>query len=145
MVVVGGLATVIVGVAFTIFVLLFILMPIIALHVHLVTTVEYENNYNNAQLGLLVLLSSTEKVGNKDVPISEKIAENIDKPQNLVSLKPKLEKLFGCYKLKTETCDEQKGTILLKSDNCNAKNYCASSIVVQPYGQYSKVISLVID
>ncbi len=140
MVVAGALAIPLLGVAFTIFLMLFILIPVVALKVNLVTTVEFENEYNNAQLGLLVFMSSTETVNGKEQTVSETIANHIalNDPSDISFLNSKLSKMFTCYKL-----SDEKETLLQSS--CEPKKSTAKTVVALPYGRYTSIISLVID
>ena len=139
--VIAGLAFVVMGVVFTVFVLMFVLMPIIALKVNLVTTIEYENNYNDAQTGLLVFLSSTENLNGEDKPISEILANHIvfNNPSDINFLNDKLNRMFNCYKLSDET------QVLLEKKNCALSDAEGKAAITLPYGEYARILTLVVD
>jgi hypothetical protein len=130
----------IVGTMISFSMILVVIIPLIVLKIHLVEEVSYEFKYDNAQLALLTLLSST--YNNK--PISDIIAENLtlgNYPNIEKILSSKLNRISSCYKLSTETID------IIKSANCEASKFRAEANVALPYSKekLAEKIILVID
>lgn len=129
----------VIGAMISIGMILVVLIPLVFLKVHLVEEVNYEFKYDNAQLALLTLLSST----HDNEPVSEIIGEHLtlgsysDIDQILSN---KLNKISDCYKLSTETIE------LAKSAKCEASKFKAEADIALPYNEtVVKKLILVID
>ena len=107
----------------------------------IVRTVEFEYKYNNAQLALLTLLSTT----HDGKTVSEIIGEHIvlNQPDNLdLILKEKLDKIVEskCYELSIPSKS------LVKSPRCEPEEYTAKTRIALPYGsKLTEELTLVID
>ena len=136
----NALSMVMMGVIFTIFIILFVFIPFVTLQSKLVATVVYENNYNSALLGLRIFLSSTVTSGGETRTVSDILATHIafNDPSDITFLKSKLDALFKCYELQNE-----KG-ILLKAEDCTPSQAEAKSEIVLPVAGKS-ILTLVIN
>ncbi len=138
---IAALTIALIGLIFTITVVGMVLLIPFSLKVHLVKTVDLQYKFDNSQLALLSLLSSTQN-GKK---ISQIIGEHIvlGEPKNLNFLNDKLERivLSECYKLST------KSGILVESPFCDPDEYSTRTMIVLPYNQEKLVeeIELVIN
>jgi len=129
-------------VMFTLTVINLILIPT-SLRRGIVRVVEYEYNYNNAQLALLTLLSTTQD----GEPLSKFIAEHIvlNEPDNIEDiLKEKLDKIVEskCYELSIPS----ESLIKSSEPDCDPKDYTAKARIALPYGsRLTEEITLVIN
>lgn len=141
----GLVVMVIAGAVLSVLAIMIMILPVLTLRVHFIETVNFENNYNNAQLGLTALLATTDKSGNsvRDLVtnyVVEKDSASLDAVKSVA--KDKLDKLkqsgtINCYELKIGE------DIIVSKQNCETK-YSARTLVAAPYGDYTKIISLAI-
>jgi len=117
-----------------------LLATAIFLRVQLINQIELKYEFNNAQLVLLTLLSSTHN-GEK---ISKLLAEHIilNEPSNVDFLKIKLDKLVDskCYRLSTSS-----KTIIESKDisECSFESRSQTALIL-PYSQ-EKVVELILE
>jgi hypothetical protein len=137
----GQIEWALIGPIVTVGMVMVIIIPIIFLRVHLMEWVKYEFNYNNAQLTLLTLVSSTYE---KRI-VSEIISEHLvlkNNPDIGKILSSKLDKIVPskCYKLTASD-------ITLVESSCKASKYFASTKIVFPFNgkEVGTDLELVID
>lgn len=146
-----GIELALVGIIFTIGAVFFIIIPVIALKIHIIQVIELQYKYNNAQLTLLTLLSLTEtdSIDGKTKPISQIIAEYVavsPKPDKSF-IKTKLDKMveskiMECYILTSE----KAGELANNTDNCNPSKYNGNAVISLPYdSQLTDKLTLVMD
>jgi len=118
---------------------LIVIMPILFLKVHLVQTVEFEYNYNNAQAALntLLALTETDTVDGQVKPASRIIAEYVTIQDasagspDIGFLQTELDRMvdgriFQCYKLTS------KSGFTLAESSCTAGKYRAYISISTP-------------
>ncbi|NCN38983.1 MAG: hypothetical protein COY38_03190 [Candidatus Aenigmarchaeota archaeon CG_4_10_14_0_8_um_filter_37_24] len=100
--------------------------------------IQYEENYENTQMILISLLTSTYD----GKTVQELIGDNLafGQPDDLTFLKDKLDKLVEgrCYKLSTPS------KVLAKSSGCTPKEYTSSVNITLPYNPDKLVENLVL-
>jgi len=121
----------------TIALIIVIVVSSFFLRIHLVEILEYEQRYNNAQLGLISLLSST----HENKKIIEIIAEyeafgRYDNIEEILT--NKISKFSNCYSLSIQD------KTLAKSAECEPGMYVARVKIPLPNGEV-KILRLVME
>lgn len=118
-----------------------VIMPIVFLKIHLTQIVNFEYDYNNAQLALNTILSLTKRdtIDGKIKPVSKIIAEYItmeNKP-NIEFVKAELDKMveegiFKCYILTSESGEELARKDCQRMGMKKASKYTVFSFISTP-------------
>jgi len=117
----------IVGLITTITIVIGIILPIAVLKYHLITTIEYEYKYDNAQLALLNFLFSPYDDKHLIYRIlSEREAFYFNEAQNKIEERLKLFTLSNCFKIVNETS-------VIFTEKCEAKNNVGEIYIFRPY------------
>jgi len=137
----GQLTLPIISIIITFLITVGILLPIKFLTTPIVNIVKYEENYDNAQMILISLLSSTKDGKAVQQIIGEHLI--LGEPKDLSFLNEKLDKLVStkCYKLSTLS------ELLVKSPHCTPQKYTKEADITLPYNskKLTEKLILVID
>ena len=139
-------------IAVTFMMFMAILMPVLAIKIHVDREIMYETNYNNAQLTLLSLLSSTEtdSLDNKVKSVSEIIAEWIafDNKPSIGFLKQKLDLLMENKPYKLYYLVNSNEVLIAQGSTSFATQYTypykAEAKLALPYNQDKMVWDVVL-
>lgn len=129
-----GISWPFIGLIFTLVIALSILVPTRFLTIPLVKTIKYEENYNNAQMILISLLSSTENKKTIQQLLGEHIVLGEPNENDIKTLlEENLNKLVEskCYMLSTSSKTLVKSTKV----GCNPEKYTEETEIVLPYNK----------